>query len=340
VSQAPDPVRLTSYSHGAGCACKISAADLRPLIDLLPEATDPNLLVGPRTSDDAAVYKLRDDLAIVVTADFFTPIVDDPYDFGRIATANALSDIYAMGATPVLALNLVAFSLEELGHEVLAEILRGGAEIAREAGVVVAGGHSIDDREPKYGMAVVGIVHPEQMLTNAGARPGDLLYLTKPLGVGLITTAAKRGLTTDATVTRAIGAMTTLNASAATAAMEAGALAATDVTGFGLLGHLHELCEASGVSAKIDSDAVPAIEGALALASDERCVSSGTRRNAVDAESFARFDRRVSAERRVLVSDAMTSGGLLLALRPDSRHRAPGALIGAVGSGKPVIRVT
>ena len=257
--------RLTELSHGAGCACKIGAAELRALRQALPATSDPDLLVGLDPADDAAVLRLGDDLALVQTVDFFTPIVDDPRDFGRIAAANALSDVYAMGA-PVLALNLVAFSLGELGSDVLAEILAGGAEIAAEAGVSIAGGHSIDDPEPKYGMAVSGTVHPDRVLTAAGGQAGDELYLSKPLGGGLITTAAKRGIAEEAWIESAVGAMTTLNAEAALAAREAEAHALTDVTGFGLLGHLHELCEASGVAAEIDAAAVPALPGALELA--------------------------------------------------------------------------
>src|SRR5688572_10684514 len=240
---------LTSLSHGAGCGCKLSAADLRPIVAGLPAAADPRVLVAAETADDAAVVLLADDLAIVQTADFFTPIVDDPYAFGRIAATNALSDVYAMGGRPVSALNLVAFPLETLGPEVLAEILRGGADAAAAAGAVVVGGHSIDDPEPKYGMAVVGVVDPAAVLTNAGGRAGDALVLTKPLGAGTVATALKRGLADPALVDRAVEVMTTLNAAGAEQARAAGAHALTDVTGFGLLGHVHELAEASGLAA-------------------------------------------------------------------------------------------
>src|SRR5687767_8135142 len=195
---------LTSLSHGAGCGCKLSAADLRPIVASLPRPDDPRVLVAADTADDAGVVQVSDDLAIVQTVDFFTPIVDDPYAFGRIAATNALSDVYAMGATPVSALNLVAFPLERLGAEVLGEILRGGADAAAAAGCAVVGGHSIDDPEPKYGMAVTGVVHPDEILTNAGGRPGDALVLTKPLGAGTVATAIKRGLAGDALVARAI----------------------------------------------------------------------------------------------------------------------------------------
>src|SRR3954447_13027524 len=232
-------IALTSLSHGAGCGCKIGAADLRPIVAGLPRPTDPRLLVGSDTADDAGVFKLRDDLALVQTVDFFTPIVDDPYAFGRIAATNALSDVYAMGGTPVTCLNLVAYPIERLGPEMLGEILRGGADAAAEAGASVVGGHSIDDPEPKYGMAVTGTVHPDRILTNAAGRAGDALVLTKPLGAGAVATAIKRGLAGDALVERAIAVMTTLNDVAAAQAVAAGAHAATDVTGFGLVNHLN-----------------------------------------------------------------------------------------------------
>ncbi len=259
------PPALTSLSHGAGCGCKLSAADLRPIVAGLPRPTDPRVLVAADTADDAGVVRLSDDLALVQTADFFTPIVDDPYAFGRIAATNALSDIYAMGAVPVSALNLVAYPLETLGPEVLAEILRGGGDAVAAAGASVIGGHSIDDPEPKYGLAVTGTVHPDAVLTNAGGRAGDVLVLTKPLGAGTVATAIKRGLAGDELVARAIDVMTTLNDRAAAQARAAGASALTDVTGFGLLGHLHSLGRASGVAAVVDAAAVPAIDGVLDL---------------------------------------------------------------------------
>src|SRR3954452_4540396 len=222
--------KLTELSHGAGCACKIGAAELREIRASLPIFSDPRLLVGLDPADDAAVYQLSDELALVQTLDFFTPIVDDPRDFGRIAATNALSDIYAMGARPVLALNIVAFSLEQLGGEVWAKILAGGAEPAAAAGVAIGGGHSIDDPEPKYGMTVSGVVHPEELLTAAGGQPGDELSLTKPVGGGLITTAAKRGLAEAGWIEAAVETMTTLNAEAAEAARTCGANALTVVT--------------------------------------------------------------------------------------------------------------
>jgi len=325
--------RLTELSHGAGCACKIGAAELRPILASLPAAADPKLLVGAATADDAAVYRLRDDLALVQSVDFFTPIVDDPYDFGRIAATNALSDLYAMGAEPALALNLVAFSLERLGGEVLAEILRGGADAAAEAGAAIAGGHSIDDPEPKYGMAVTGTVHPDRVLTNGGARPGERLFLTKPVGGGLITTAAKRSIADAGTIERAIAVMSELNAEAAAAARAAGATAATDVTGFGLLGHLHELCAASGVAAEVEAAAVPAIDGALELAAGGKALAGGSRRNLEDAAFYTTFAESVPGERHVLLADAMTSGGLLLSVPAEGAAAAPGVEIGRLSEG-------
>ncbi len=329
-------VSLTSLSHGAGCGCKLPAAAIGPLLAKLEFRADPNVIVGFQTSDDAGVYRLREDLALVHTVDFFTPIVDDPFDFGRIAAANALSDIYAMGATPVSALNLVAFSLAELGEDVLIEILRGGATVADEAGVSILGGHSIEDPEPKFGMAVTGVVHPDRVLTNAGARAGDALVLTKPLGAGAVSTAIKRGIP-GAPLAAAVSVMTTLNRDAAIAAGAAGAHALTDVTGFGLLGHLHELALASGLAAEIDAGAVPAIEGVLELLADpgEGAVAGGSRRNRDHAESFSSFAPAVAPERRWLVCDAMTSGGLLAAVAPERASELPGARIGRLVSGRP-----
>src|SRR3954463_12661063 len=244
---------LTSLSHGAGCGCKLPAAELRPIVAGLEAPTDPRVLVAAGTADDAGVVQLTDELAIVQTADFFTPIVDDPYWFGRIAATNALSDVYAMGGRPVSALNLVAFPLATLGPDVLREILRGGGDAVAAAGAAIVGGHSIDDPEPKYGLAATGIVAPDAVLTNAGGRAGDALVLTKPLGAGAIATALKRGLASGELVARGIEVMTTLNARAAEQARAAGARALTDVTGFGLLGHTHELAFASGLAAEIDA---------------------------------------------------------------------------------------
>jgi len=328
-------VKLTSLSHGAGCACKVPAALLGPLVQALPVPTDPNLLVGTQTSDDAGVYRLRDDLAVVQTADFFTPIVDDPYDFGRIAATNALSDVYAMGGRPVSALNLVAWSVEDLGAEMLGEVLRGGHDVVAAAGAVIVGGHTIDDPEPKYGLAVTGVVDPAEVITNAGGRAGDVLVLTKPVGAGAVTTALKKGLASDDALTAAVEVMTELNAVAAEAARAAGAHAMTDVTGFGLLGHLHELSLAGGVAALVEADAVPVITGVLELLADDRAIAGGSRNNRRYAEEFASFAAGVDEVHQRLMTDAMTSGGLLVAVDPGRAGEVPGPVIGRLIDGEP-----
>ena len=324
---------LTSLSHGAGCACKIGAAELAPVLARLPRFDDPRLIAGYEGAEDAAAVRISAELAIVSTADFFTPIVDDPFEFGRIAATNALSDAYAMGAEPVVAINLLAFSLETLGEEVMLSILRGGAETASRAGIAIGGGHSIDDPEPKYGLAVTATAHPDRLLRNSGASAGDELYLTKPLGGGLVTTATKKGIAPPAALAAAIEVMTTLNAAAARAALAAGASAATDVTGFGLLGHVHELAEASGLAAEIESERVPTIDGALELAADPRALAGGSRRNAEHASGFATYEQRIDPRRRVLVSDAMTSGGLLVAIPAARASGFPGERIGRLTGG-------
>jgi len=324
-----ETVKLTALSHGAGCACKLSPADLHPLLAELPRPDDPNVLVGSDTADDAAAYRVSDDLAILTTVDFFTPIVDDPYDFGRIAATNALSDIYAMGGEPLTALNLVAYSLEDLGGDILRDILRGGQDAAAGAGVAIVGGHSIDDSEPKYGMAVTGRVHPERLVRNSTARAGDDLYLTKPIGGGVASTAAKRG---DASLMpETIEVMTTLNRDAAAEALASEPSAMTDVTGFGLLGHLHEMAVASGVAAEVEAAAVPAIHGVLdLLRGDEPPIAGGTRRNREWIHQFVDWDPALPDELAWLICDAMTSGGLLIA----SSH-GPGTRIGRLVEGEP-----
>jgi selenide, water dikinase len=328
-----DRPRLTTLSHGAGCACKLSPADLHGLLERLPRPAANGLLVGFESADDAAVYRLSEDIAVVSTADFFTPIVDEPRDFGRIAAANALSDVYAMGGRPLTCLNLVAYSLESLGEQTLEEILRGGAEVAAEAGAVVGGGHSIDDVEPKYGMAVTGVVHPEHVVRNSTARAGDELFLTKPVGAGVATTAVKRERAPAGVVARAVEVMSELNRDAAAAALAAGVTAMTDVTGFGLLGHLHELVRASGLSAEVDAAAVPAIDGVLDLLREaDPPIAGGTKRNRSWVEPWVEWDAAVDEPRRWLLCDAMTSGGLLVAVPPGAE--APGIRIGRLGAGR------
>jgi selenide, water dikinase len=324
---------LTELASGAGCGCKLAATDLLPIVRDLPSTTDERVLVGSATSDDAAVFRLSENLALVQTVDFFTPLVDDPYDFGRIAAANALSDIYAMGGTPITALNIVAFPLEQLGGDVLREILRGGLDVVSQAGAVIVGGHSIKDAEPKYGLAVTGLVDPAVMMTNAAAQADDVLVLTKPLGVGAIVTARKNGHGTDELLQAAVDVMTTLNDVAAEAARQAGARAITDVTGFGLLGHLHHLCRESNLAAELDAASVPAIAGVEALLEDNTGVSGGSRRNAEWATEFATIEPAVDPWRARLLSDATTSGGLLVAVSADQAQRLPGPVIGRFRAG-------
>jgi selenide,water dikinase len=332
-SNAGRPV-LTSLASGAGCGCKLSAAELLPIVRDLPAPTDARVLVGSAGGDDAAVYELAPGLALVQTLDFFTPLVDDPYDFGRIAAANALSDVYAMGARPVTALNIVAFPLEQLGGDVLREVLRGGLDVVTQAGASIVGGHSVTDPEPKYGLAVTGLVDPAAMTTNAGGRAGDLLVLTKPLGVGAIVTARKRGQAGDELVAAATEVMTTLNAVASAEALAAGVRGMTDVTGFGLLGHLHHLARESGLAALVDAAAVPAIPGVEELLRDgDDAVSGGSRRNAEWAAGFATFDDAVEPWRRRLLTDATTSGGLLAAVAPARAGAISGAVVGRLIDG-------
>jgi selenide,water dikinase len=285
---------------------------LDQILAKLPKISDPNVLVG--TEDDAGVYRLTEDMAIVQTVDFFTPIVDDPYDFGAIAAANALSDIYAMGAKPLTALNLVAFP-KEGPMEVLAEILRGGADKALEAGVSIIGGHSIDDREPKYGMAVTGIVHPHKMMLKAGARPGDLLVLTKPLGIGIISTAIKAGRATEQMIGTAVAQMKMLNRAASETMIEAGVKGATDITGFGLLGHLHEMLKFGGVSARLTLSDIPVIDGVRDLV--KFSVPGGSRANLRFMEGNVSWGTGISEDEKLILADAQTSGGLLIAIASD-----------------------
>jgi selenide,water dikinase len=329
-----EDVRLTELSHGAGCACKLGPAALDGVRAALRQDAPAELLIGLDPADDAAVYRLSPDLALVQTIDFFTPILDDPYDFGRVAATNAISDVYAMGARPILALNVLAYPLEQLGEQVLERILAGGLAVAGAAGVVVAGGHSIDDAEPKYGMAVTGVVHPDRVLTKAGGRPGEALYLSKPIGGGVVTAAAKRGIAPADSLAECVATMTTLNAAAAEAAAGAGAGAMTDVTGFGLLGHLHEVARSSGVAAELEAASVPTIRGARELAADPRCVSGGSRRNAEHAASFTSWAESVEPPLRALLADAMTSGGILCSVPADAA--LPGAVrIGRLVEGEP-----
>lgn len=309
------PVRLTQFTHGLGCACKMRPADLEKVLANLPAVHDPNVMVGADKRDDAAVYRLSADMALVQTVDFFTPVVDDPYTFGAIAAANSLSDIYAMGATPVFALNIAAFPVNRLPLEVLEAILKGASDKAAEAGISILGGHSIEDTEPKFGMVVSGLVHPDKVLSNSGAKPGDVLVLTKPIGTGIISTAAKQGIADDSSIKAATDNMMLLNKAAADLMMKRRVNACTDVTGFGLAGHLHELTAASCVEAEIRFDSIPFLEGAQQLAA-AGAIPGGTIANADFATSFTDFGD-LSQTDIYLVCDAQTSGGLLISLPQD-----------------------
>jgi selenide,water dikinase len=281
----------------------------------LPEITDPNVLVGSATADDAAVYRIDDERALVFTTDFFTPIVDDPYDFGAVAAANALSDVYAMGGTPLTALNIVGFPEADLDVAVLGDILRGGAEKAREAGIDIVGGHTIKTDEPIYGLAVTGMVHPKRIASNAGGRPGDALVLTKPLGLGIVTTAAKQDRDASGAIAEAIGLMTTLNRGAAEAMMAVGIHACTDVTGFGLLGHLRNLAHASGCAAKVRLRDVPVLPAAWTYVR-EGVAPGGTHANWRFLNDWASYEDDVDKNAQLVLADAQTSGGLLIAVAP------------------------
>lgn len=290
---------------------------------------DPNLLVGALSGDDAAVWRLSQERALVVTADFITPVVDDARTWGRIAAANAVSDVYAMGGTPLLALNLVGWNVDELPTDLLGDVLQGGLDIATEAGFVVAGGHTVDDPEPKYGMAVIGEVHPDEVLTNAGLRPGDVLVLTKPLGVGIATTAIKRGLASESLTDAAVASMTRLNDLARDAARAAGATGCTDVTGFGLLGHLQRMAVESGVDVTVDVDAVPVLDGARELLADG-VVPGGSQRN-LDHVRPHLDPGRHDDDTALLLADAQTSGGLLFGAA--GADAAVEAVVSLVASG-------
>jgi selenide, water dikinase len=301
--------RLTQYAHGGGCACKIPPGELEAVVaGLIDTGAPDDLLIGLDDGDDAAVVRIQDDRAVVATADFFTPVVDDPYDWGRIAAANALSDVYAVGGLPLMAVNLLGWPRDTLPMELAREVLRGGLDVARQAHCHVAGGHSVDDPEPKYGMAVTGLADPDRLLRLDAGRPGMPLSLTKPLGVGVLNTRHK---STGEVFPLATEAMTTLNADASRVALERGHRCATDVTGFGLLGHLYKMARASGVSAIVDTSAVPYLDGARDAVRDG-FVSGGTRRNLAWVTPNTDFGG-VSEEDRLLLADAQTSGGLLVA---------------------------
>ena len=310
---AAPAVRLTDYVRSAGCSGKISQRELHAVLSRLPPVTDPRVLVGLSTGDDAGVYELTPDLLLVQTVDVFTPVVDDPFTFGRIAACNSLSDVYAMGGRPLTALSMVGFPIHKLPGEALSEILRGGMAVLQEAGAALLGGHSLDDEEIKAGFAVTGLVQRDKLASNSGAKPGDALILTKPLGTGIITLATQLGRASEAARAAAVDSMTTLNKSAAEIMARHGAHACTDVTGFGLLGHLARMVKESGVTAEIHAGALPLLPDVLELAA-AGIFSGANERNAEYSASITEVAADVQAPLRALLYDAQTSGGLLIAL--------------------------
>lgn len=311
-----ESIRLTRLTSKGGCAAKWSPTDLKAILGkIVPPEVDPAVLLGFETSDDAAVYKLRDDLAAVLTVDFFTPVVDDPYEYGCVAAANALSDVFAMGAKPHVALNLLALD-SQLGTDIAGDIIQGGSDKVHEAGAFTMGGHTIDDDEPKYGLCVFGTVHPDKVVRNAGAQPGDVLFLTKPLGTGIMSAAHKIGMISDEEMHVAIEFMMELNLNASEAMLEAGAHAATDVTGFGLAGHLHEMMEASGCSALLDWESLPTYEQVWRL-TDNYCRPNRLFSTMDYCESFLFVEGADETERdnrTSILCDPQTSGGLLVSI--------------------------
>lgn len=342
-------IRLTELAHGGGCGCKIAPALLREILATLPgQAIPPDLLVDAATADDAAVWRLNDEQAIVATTDFFMPVVDDPFDFGRIAAANALSDVYAMGGRPILALAVVGMPIDRLPPAVIRRVLEGGQAICAAAGAVVAGGHSIDSREPIYGLVALGLVHPARVRRNSTARPGDTLVLGKPLGIGVYSAALKRGVLTAESYAAMIDSTTRLNTPGADLAMLDGVHAVTDVTGFGILGHLLEVCRGSGVSAELRFADLPFFRDTLALAVAGHTTGASTR-------NWDSYGAEVTLPdgwpevRRKLLTDPQTSGGLLVACAPEATDEVLGVfhahghtaarVVGRLAEGPPGVRV-
>lgn len=334
IATRDDVVRLTDWARCAGCAAKMGPADLKRALAPLKRRDDPRLLIGHETFDDAGVFRVSPDLALVQTVDFFAPIVDDPYDFGRVAATNALSDVFAMGGEALTAMNIVGFPVGKLPIEVLSEVLRGGQDVVHAANAHVVGGHSITDEELKYGLSVTGTVHPDRVLSNASARIGDVFVLTKAIGTGILSTAAKRSILPDAECSALIASMTTLNLAASRAALAGSATCATDVTGFGLLGHASHIARASRVTLEIESAAVPLLPGTSAML-EQGALTGGAARNLSYLEPLVDWGRTTDQMRAVLV-DPQTSGGLLVALRPDRVDAFVRAVPGAVVVGRAV----
>jgi cysteine desulfurase len=318
-------IKLTHFTHGLGCACKLRPQALEEVLGKLPPVVDPNVIVGTTTADDAAVYRLQDGTAVVQTVDFFTPVVDNPYDFGAIAATNSLSDIYAMGGKPLFALSIVGFPEKRLPLEVLEEILRGAHDKAKEAGISILGGHTVEDNEPKFGLVVTGIIDPDKVLTNDKAKPGDAIILTKPIGLGIITTAIKRGMASAELSNKAIKVMSTLNRDAAEAMLKVGASACTDVTGFGLLGHLKEMTRASKVDVVIYAGKVPVIKEAWDLAGAD-AIPGGTLSNLDFVSDTIEWDESISRIQKLILCDAQTSGGLVIVLPAGKKNQLLKAL--------------
>ena len=344
-----EPIRLTSFSHGGGCGCKIAPGVLADILSRAPQGLiPPELMVGTETADDAAVYRLNDTQALVATTDFFTPIVDDPRDFGRIAATNAISDVYAMGGTPIMALALVGMPLDKLPVEVIGAILEGGASVCREVGIPIAGGHSIDVLEPIYGLVVLGLVHPDRVRRNADAQAGDVLVLGKPLGVGILSAALKRGLLDAPGYAEMLRYTTQLNRVGTALGALAGVHAMTDITGFGLAGHLLEVCRGSGLAAELEWPRVPLIDAATAHARNG-VVTGASARNWAGYGAQVSLDAAMQPWQQALLTDPQTSGGLLVSCAPQAadavlacfRHSgfAQAAVVGNLKAGSPGIHV-
>ncbi|MCK5820906.1 MAG: selenide, water dikinase SelD [Bacteroidales bacterium] len=334
-------VKLTQFTHGLGCACKLRPQDLEQVLKSMPVPTGENILLGPENADDAAVYLINDDLAVVQTVDFFTPVVDDPYQFGAIAATNALSDIYAMGASPSFALNIVGFPAKRLPLSVLEQIMKGASDKATEAGIPILGGHTIEDNEPKFGMVVSGFIHPDKLWKNEGARPGDLIILTKPIGLGIMATALKRGLLDQDQINVISDLMTQLNKVPSELIRDLDIHACTDVTGFGLLGHLLEVVRASNVSVDLRADEVPQIQGASELIA-AGVIPGGTKNNLSFVKADLNIHPDISDNMLLLLADAQTSGGLLIFSEPEQariieeRFQANGLFAKVVGKVKAI----